>query len=121
MGALALALGHARVARAALHRHGQPHLADGRLQVAGHVHRQRLERRDVERVHARAVRPCRAAGELDQAGQEPRQRLAAAGRRDQERMAPSPSLRQHVELVRSRPPSPAVEPGLESRRQQVFI
>ena len=42
-----------RVAGAGLHRHRQPHLGDGRFQIARHVHRQRLERRDVERVQAR--------------------------------------------------------------------
>ena len=52
--ALALAARGRRVAGAGLHRHGQIHLRDGRFQIARHVHRQRLQRRDVERVQARA-------------------------------------------------------------------
>ena len=46
---------------------GQVHLADGRIQIARHVHRQRLQRRDIERVQAAlagsswACRPDRSA------------------------------------------------------------
>ncbi len=42
----------AGVARARLDRHGQGHVQDGLGQVAGHVHGQRLEGRNVERVQA---------------------------------------------------------------------
>ena len=41
-----------RVAGAGLHRDRQTHLGDRRFQIARHIHRQRLERRDVERVRA---------------------------------------------------------------------
>ena len=54
-----LALAHAlvlrRVAGAGLDGDGQPHLPDGCLEVAGDVHRQRLERRNIERVDAAAA------------------------------------------------------------------
>ena len=58
------------------------HLGDRRREVARDVGGQRLERRDVERMDAA---PAALPGQLDQARQEARQRLAAAGRRDQQR------------------------------------
>ena len=62
---------------------GRRHLRDRRQQIALHVDRERLQRRDVERVQPVGRR-------LDQLGerrQEAGQRLAGAGRRDQQRAA----------------------------------
>ena len=90
--ALAQAAALRRVAGAALGPHRQAHLGDRRLEVAADVGRQRLQRRDVERVQlalALLVGEVAAGeaplGELDQGRQEARQGLAAAGRRDQQR------------------------------------
>ena len=52
IAALALALRGRRVAGAGLDADRQPHLGDRRFEVARDVDRQRLERRDVERVQA---------------------------------------------------------------------
>ena len=90
---LALAPRGGGVAGAGLHRHRQVHLGDRRFEIARHVHRQRLERRDVERVQAALAgsfgpRPRSGqigkAGQIDQAGQETGQGLAAAGGRHQQ-------------------------------------
>ena len=57
-----------------------------RAQVALDVHRQRLERRDVEHAAARVARRRRGANiSAIEARQERRQRLAAAGRREDQR------------------------------------
>jgi hypothetical protein len=55
--------------------------------------------------------------QLDQRRQKPRQRLAAAGRRDQQRRAPGPRLGQQFELMRARRPAAAGEPAGEKFRQ----
>ena len=64
VAALALALGRRRVAGARFQPHRQTHLAHRDFQVAGDVDRQRLERRDIERVQALAARE-RAPGRLE--------------------------------------------------------
>ena len=46
---------HRRVAGAGLDLDRQPHLGDRRLQIAGDIDRQRLQRRNVERVEAAAA------------------------------------------------------------------
>ena len=58
----------------------QVHFLHRRGQVALDVCRQRLERRDIERVHAL----MRAVGQINQGGQETRQGFAAAGGGDQQ-------------------------------------
>ena len=78
---LTLAARRRRVAGARLQPDRQTHVRYRRFQVAFDVDRQRLQWRDVERVQPLARR---AAGQIDQAGQKAGQRLAAAGRRDQE-------------------------------------
>ena len=91
--ALALTARGGGVAGAGFHRYRQAHLRDRRFQIARHIHRQRLQGRDVKRVKggfARAPGPrprsgqIRKAGKIDQAGQKSRQGLAAAGRRHQQ-------------------------------------
>src|SRR5262249_49714647 len=88
--------------------------------------RQRLERRDVQRVQAagpwRASRQttqprlwrCRysaALAQLNQARQKSSQRLAAAGGRDQQHRAAGARLGQELELMRARRPSALGEPA----------
>ncbi len=54
--------------------------------------------------------------ERRQRRQEPGERLARAGRRDQQRRAPRPRLLEQLELVRPRRPAPPREPGGERAR-----
>jgi len=112
--ALALAAGLGGVAGAGLVADRQAQLGDRRLQVAVDVHRQRLQRRDVQRVQPLA----RPFGELDQRGQEPGQGFPAPGRRDQQRALPRRRGAQHGELVRVRHPPPLREPAGEQRREE---
>ncbi len=185
IAALALALRGRRVAGAGLDADRQPHLGDRRFEIARDVDRERLQRRDVERVqpalaadvaaggdelggcatcvsaigferrhgslplvgrdrewggaHIRVsrpapspalphkgegARPCRAGAvvaQLHQARQKSRQRLARAGRRDQQHRAAGARLRQQFELVRARGPAAAGKPARERLRQQVAM
>ena len=95
-----------RVAGAGLDPDRQAHLLDRRQQVALHVDRQRLERRDVERVQPVG----RRLDQLGQGRQEAGQRLARPGRRDQQRAAPGARRGQHLELVPARRPALGREP-----------
>ncbi len=117
IAALALAARGGRVAGARFDAHRQVHVDDGRFEIARDVDRERLQRRDVERVHAgRAIAPARA-GQIDEAGQEARQRLARAGGRDEQRALPVAGQRQQVELMTARAPAARGEPACESFRQ----
>ena len=100
-------LGFGGVAGARLGADGQPHLRDGVFQIALDVHRERLQRRDVERVQPVA----RALRQIDQRRQEPRQSLAAAGGRYQQSAVAGPSRLHNGKLVRVRRPSPRPEPA----------
>ncbi len=91
----------------------RPHLGDRGAEVAADVGGQRLQRRDVEGVQPRR----RGGAERDQARQEARQRLAAAGRGDQQRRRIAGAV-DEVELVGVRCPAPAREPGVERGRQR---
>ena len=104
-----LALGR-RVAGARLDPDRQAHLADRIDEVALDVDRQRLQRRDVERVEA----VDRLLDQLDQARQEPRHRLAGARRRDEQRAAARPRGGEHLQLVPPRAPALRREPGGEN-------
>ena len=97
-----------------------PIFGDRGHQVALHVHRQRLQGRDVEGVDAGLGVARRALGKLHQARQEPGQRLAAAGGRDQQGVATRPPLGHHLQLMPPRPPAPRVEPGVEPLGQTAF-
>jgi hypothetical protein len=112
--ALALAPVGRRIAGSALDPHRQADLLDRRLQVARDVGGERLERRHVERVNAA---PAAAVRQLNEARQEARQRLAAAGRRDQEAGLAACRRVQNLELIAVRPPAPALEPGGKAWRQ----
>ena len=87
-----------------------PSRATGLLEVALDVDGERLQRRDVERVDA-AMRPRPGlrfgrVGEIGQRRQEAGQRLAGAGRRDQQhrlaRPAPAPAARADAAAAPSR-------------------
>ncbi len=100
-----LAIGR-RVAGARLNADGQAHLGDRAEQVALHVDRQRLQRRDVERVQPVG----RLLDQFDEAGQEACQRLARAGGSDEQRAPPRACGIEHGELVASRLPAACREP-----------
>ena len=110
---LAGALGRRGVAGAGLDLDGESHLADRGFEIAGDVDRKRLQRRDIERVQPLAL--AATFGQLDQRGQEAGERLAGAGRCDQQGRAPRPGLLQQCELMRPHAPAAAGEPGGEGR------
>ncbi len=87
-----------RVARARRMGDGQRHLGQRRLEVAADVGREGLERRDVEGVQALAAA---VAVQLDEARQEPCERLAAAGGCDQESVASLGRDLEHARLMLS--------------------
>ncbi len=82
------------------------HLGDRRFEVAVDVDRERLQGRDVERVKPFA----RVFRQIDQRRQEACQRLAAAGRRDQQRVLAGARGLQHGKLMRMRRPAARGEP-----------
>jgi hypothetical protein len=95
-----------RIAGAGLDANIEAHLGNRVQQIALHVHRQRLQRRDIERV-----KPVRRP--LDQFGQardESCERLARAGGRDEQSMAACARGRQHIELITARSPALRREP-----------
>ncbi len=155
-----------RVAGPRLEPDRQPHLGDRRFEIARDVDRQRLERRDIERMQpappktrlsprgdptpvpsprggggrnrlgpalpppswgrvgegaARRADFSRSLGKLDQARQEPRQRLARSGRRDQQDRPPLSCLGDQLHLVWPGRPSARGEPPGERLGQQVGI
>ena len=93
----------------------QPHLFDGSHQIALNIGCQRLQRRNVERVQGGTVRVCRplAFTQFNQAAQKARQRLAAAGWRDQQRALAFQGFLRQRQLVRPRFPAASGEPGLK--------
>ena len=108
----------------------QRHLGDGTLEVARDIDRERLERRDVERVQAAGALQTAAGGDhrfrrsfgrrtqLHQRRQKSRQRLAGAGGRDQQRGPVLARLLQQRQLMRARQPTASGEPRLEAVGQQ---
>ena len=117
-GALAFLAVGGRIAAARLDLDGQPHLLDRRDQIALDVMGERLERRDIERVEpigrCLTLQPRRAEG--GQRRQEPRQRLACAGIRDQQSVASRIARREHFGLMAPHAPVAASEPGFDFRR-----
>ena len=107
------------VAGPGLDRDGEIHAGDRRVEVAGDVDGERLERRDVEGVKAPRLAPpaIGALAQLDQARQEAGQRLARAGRCDEQRRAPGPDGREQFELMRAGRPAAGGEPRGEARRK----
>ncbi len=101
-----------RVAGAGLDRDAEPHLGHRRIEVAGDVDRERLQRADIERVDAGA----RAGVQVDERGQEPGKRLAAAGRRGEQHQLARFGGGQHLQLMRPRRPAPRGKPAGEGFR-----
>src|SRR5581483_10457572 len=113
-----------RVAGAALRAYRQLHLGDRQLEIAPDVGRQRLERRDVERVQlALALGPGEVLarlptlGEFDQRRKKSCQSLATAGRRDQQRALALPREVDQSELMPPGRPAATVEPAGKKLRQ----
>ena len=112
VAALALPFGGRRIAGAGLDAHGKPHFGDGNFEIARHVDGERLERRDVERVQRRAAqRPSLA--ELDERRQETGERLAGAGRRDQQSALARLGAGEKGELMGTRLPAARGKPAGE--------
>ena len=104
------------VARPVLDPDRQAHLIDGCPQVAPDVGRQRLQRRDVDRMKTLAS----SVRELCQSRQKPRQRLAAARRRDeQERRLSRP--RHHLRLMRMDLPALGGKPVVEGAGERGHV
>ncbi len=137
IAALALALGGRRIAGARLDTDRQGHLGDRLLEVARDIDGERLQGRDVESVETtvapqamsdgaqlagggRLPQPLRAAfTQIHQCWQEAGQRLAAAGRRDQQHGAPRARHGQQLELMGARLPSAARKPACERYGQHL--
>ena len=117
---LALALGRRRVAGAVLDGDRQSHLGHRAHQVALDIDGERLQRRDIERVDAakgRSGRNFSASGEFDQRRQEAGERLARAGRCDQQRAFARLGARQQLQLMVARLPALFREPAQEGGGQ----
>ncbi len=102
-------------------RMGRPISATGVFEIARDVDRERFQRRNIERVHARWARRL-LRGELrcefDQAGQKSRQRLAAARRRDEQHgLARACGMFDQRELMRPRRPAARGEPRSKTLRK----
>ena len=110
---LALALRLRRVAGARLGADGECHLGDRLLEVAVDVDGKRLQGRDVKRVEPL----LRLPGKLDERGKEAGERLSSARGGDEERGLAARGGRQHLELMRVRPPAAPGEPSGEGLRE----
>ena len=110
--ALALAAGGRRIAGAGLERDRQPHLRHRLGQIAGDIDGKRLQGRDVEGVDA-GLRLSALPVEIDQARQEAGKRLAAACRRNQQRVAALARQVEKLKLVGVRAPAARGEPASE--------
>ena len=117
--ALALAAGRRGVAGAGFDAQEQPHLVrPGRRDCARH----RPPAPSAARCRAcagdgAAFRAPAPAAKLDQAGQKPGQRLAAAGGRHQQHRTAGTGMGQHLELMGARGPAPRREPVANSAWQ----
>ncbi len=114
--ALALAAGGRRIAGAGLERDRQPHLGNRLSQVAGDVDGERLQGRYIEGVDA-GIRLGPTPVEIDKARQEAGQRLAAASRGDQQRVAPLSHQVEKLKLMGMGAPAARSEPAGERLRQ----
>ena len=103
-----LAIGR-RIAASGLDADRQSHLLDRGHEIALDVDRQRLQRRDVERVEAVA----RIIDQVGKGRQETGQRLAGAGRGDQQDVVTVPRGVEHRQLVPPRRPAATGEPLLD--------
>ncbi len=116
---LALAARSGRVAGAGFDADIEAHFGCGRFEISRDVHRQGFQRRDIERVNGAGAASGMHGTEFDQAGQETRQCLAAAGGGDQENAFATSRMLDQGKLVRARRPAFRREPFGEDRRQGV--
>ena len=84
----------------------EAHFIEGRDEVALNVDRQRLQRRDIEGVEPLG----RLLDQFRKRGEEAGERLARAGRGNEQRVPTGAALGEHVELVAARRPAPRREP-----------
>ena len=118
---LPLALGNRRIARAVLDGDGKPHLLDGLAEIALDIDRQRLQRRDIERVDAligRARRQLATRHQIGQRWQETGERLAGTGGGDQQGAFATPGTGEQFQLMGTGLPPLASEPAREGGRQK---
>ena len=110
LAALALLAVGRRIAASRFHPDGQAHFLDRGDEVALHIVRQRLQRRNIQRVKTvrRGFPGQPRRREIGQRRQKPRQRLARAGICHQHRVVPPVGSLQHIGLV---PPHAPVTPG----------
>ena len=101
------------VAAARLDADGEAHLLDRGHEVALDVDRQCLQRRDVERVEALGG----VLDQVDERRQEARQRLARAGRGDEQGMVAGARGVEHGKLVPPRRPGARGEPFIDDARK----
>ena len=113
-----LAARRRRVAGSGLKLDGQVHLGNRVGEVPRDVDGERLERRDVEGVDRGAL-PGTARGEIDQARQEARERLAAAGRGNEEGVTAHCGKLEQPKLVGVRTPAARGEPAGKQLRQRL--
>ncbi len=121
---LALSFRLRRVAGAVLDGDGKPHFGDRLHQVALDIDRQRLERRDVERVDTGKGRAGWDLATHDQIGQrrhEARKRLAGTGRGDQQHVFAGLGAGEKFQLVGARRPALFREPFEERAGQSDSI
>ncbi len=109
---------HRRIAGARLGADRQLHLGDRRHEVARDVDGQRLQRRDIESVQAAAAVGAPALRKADEARQEAGQRLAGAGRGDEQGRAALLRRLDQRQLMRPRGPAPRGEPAGERLGQR---
>jgi hypothetical protein len=103
------------IAAAGLDPELEAHLVDRGEQVALDVDRERLQRRDVERV-----KPVgRPLDQVDQGRQEAGQRLAGSGRGDEQGVLAGAGGVEHRQLVGARAPAAAGKPALERGRKRL--
>ena len=112
---LALAARRRGVAGAGFDAHGQTHLGHRRFQIARHVHRQRLQRRDVERVERARLfrRGCAGRGRPSsiRLGRKPASVLPPPVGATSSTDSPGQPMRHQAQLMRPRRPAARGEPG----------
>lgn len=106
------------IAGASLNGDIEAHLDHRFFKVAGDVDGKRLERRNVERVYAASGGRC---GEIDEAWKESGERLAAAGRSDQQDAVCSLNMMENRKLMVTWLPTAVAKPPGKGLRQLDFI
>ena len=118
---MALALGGGRIAGAVFDADRQAHVADWFHQVTLDIDGKRFQRRDVEGVdtgEGGTRRDLSSLRQRHQRRQEPGQRLAGAGRRDQEHVFAALDAGEKLQLMCTRLPALLREPAQEGWGQE---